>query len=305
MEKSIKNIKKAFKEQGVYYTPPELALKLKEYVPFQPRKVYDPTCGSGNVLKVFDDEVLKFGQEIDGTQIEIAKKELTNFIGYAGDTLKEDKFADETFDCIVANPPFSMKWEQMKEDVRFQQCNVLAPKSKADYAFLLHILYHLSEDGIAVVLNSPGIAYRGNAEGKIRRWLIENNYIERVVTILGNTFVDTKISTLLLVLKKNRENTAIIFEDAEDGKTIEVSKEKIAKNNYNLSVNVYLPTIVIKEEIDINTVNKELIDMQLNKVENLLKNNRCIEKVFEDEFYTDYFIEKLKEIIKRYEGKKL
>lgn len=302
MEKNIKNIKQQFKEQGVFYTPPELALTLKEYVPFKPKKVYDPTCGCGNLLKVFDDDVLKFGQELDETQVEIAKQEIPNFMGYAGDTLQDDKFKDEKFDCIVGNPPFSIKWEQNPDDIRFKQCNTLAPKGKADYAFLLHIIHHLSDDGVAVVLNFPGIAYRGNAEGKIRQWFIENNYIERVVNIPGDTFVDTKISTLLLVLRKNKTTTNVIFEDREDGRTVEVSQEDIAKEKYNLSVSTYLPKIIVKEPININEVNKGIVEDLLKQVEATLKFNRKMEKIFtEDNFYTNYMIDELKRMIKEYE----
>ena len=302
MEKNLKNIRQQFKEQGVFYTSSELAEILKGYVPFRPKKVYDPTCGSGNLLKVFDDDILKYGQELDETQVEIARKELKNFIGYVGDTLKDDKFANEKFDCIVANYPFSIKWEPNKNDVRFKDCKTLAPPSKADYAFLQHIIYHLEDNGIAVCLNFPGIAYRGNAEGKIRQWFIDNNFIERVVNIPEKTFIDTSIATLLLVLRKNKSNTNITFEDKESGAIKEVSYEEVKKHNYNLSVNTYIETETKKEEIDIDKVNKSIVDNIIKEIENILKCNRTIEQFFgEDNFHTDYLIEKLKEIIKEYE----
>ena len=150
-QKSIKSIRQEFRKGGVFYTPPELAEKLKEYVDIKPKNVYDPTCGAGNLLRVFDDEVDKYGQEIDAEQLHGIN--ISNFHGAAGDTLLHDAFSDMRFDCVVANPPFSVKWEPEKlaEDLRFSIAPVMAPPSKADWAFMLHILYHLSDDGVAVV----------------------------------------------------------------------------------------------------------------------------------------------------------
>ena len=245
-QKSIKNIRQEFKENGIFYTPPELAEKLKSYVDIEPETVYDPTCGAGNLLKVFHENVKKYGQELDGEQLELI--DLPGFHGYAGDTLMDDGFPEMIFDCIVANPPFSVKWEpeRLADDVRFRDCPVLPPPSKADWAFMLHILYHLSESGIAVVLEFPGILYRGQREGKVRRWFVENNYIDRVVNIPGNTFEDTSIATCILVLKKNRETTDIIFEDGERSES--VSYQTIAENDFSLSPSIYLPEEIEKEE---------------------------------------------------------
>lgn len=189
-QKSIKNIRQEFKDNGIFYTPPELAKKLMEYVDIQPDTVYDPTCGAGNLLRVFPDNVKKYGQELDEEQLNLI--DIPNFTGKAGDTLVNDGFAGMKFKCIVANPPFSVRWDPdlLKEDERFSRAPVLPPPSKADWAFMLHILGHLDNNGVAVVMEFPGILYRGQREGKVRRWFVECNYIDRVVNIPGNTFED-------------------------------------------------------------------------------------------------------------------
>lgn len=255
MQKSIKNIRQEFKKHGIFYTPSALAEKLKSYIDINPESVYDPTCGAGNLLKVFEDNVKKYGQELDAEQLALI--DLPNFIGHAGDTLADDMFKDMQFDCIVANPPFSVKWnpDDLKDDKRFIHSPVLPPPSKADWAFMLHILYHLSDDGVAVILEFPGVLYRGQREAKIRRWFVENNYIDRVVNIPGNTFEDTSIPTCIIVLKKNRKTTDIIFEDGE--KTEIVHRKNIAENDYNLTVNIYIQEEFEKEEIDPNVLESE------------------------------------------------
>lgn len=237
-QKSIKSIRQEFRKGGVFYTPPGLAEKLKEYVDIKPKNVYDPTCGAGNLLRVFDDEVDKYGQEIDAEQLHGIN--IPNFHGAAGNTLMCDAFPDMKFDCIVANPPFSVKWEpdKLDDDPRFSVAPVMAPPSKADWAFMLHILYHLSDDGVAVVLEFPGILYRGQREGKIRQWFIESNYIDRVVHIPENTFEDTAIATCLIVLRKNRTTTDIVIEN--DGISRTVSLDEIAQNSYILSPSTYV-----------------------------------------------------------------
>ena len=254
-QKSIKNIRQEFKDNGIFYTPPELAEKLKSYVDIEPHSVYDPTCGAGNLLRVFSDDVQKYGQELDAEQLALI--DIPNFTGRSGDTLMNDGFSGMQFDCIVANPPFSVKWQpdELKEDVRFRDCAALPPQSKADWAFMLHILNHLSDDGVAVVLEFPGILYRGQREGKVRRWFVENNYIDRVVNVPGNTFEDTSISTCIVVLKKNRTTTDIIFEDGDRTETISYSA--IEENDFNLSVSFYLPEEIEKEEIDPSILENE------------------------------------------------
>ena len=174
----------------------------------------------------------------EGDQLDVARARLVNFEGVCGDTLQEPAFVGRRFDCIMANPPFSAKWEQKSADERFTAAPALAPPSKADYAFLLHVLHYLAPDGVAVVLNAPGILYRGNAEGKIRRWLVEQNVIDRVVFIPGGYFVDTKIPTVLLVLRKDRTArgiTSIAYEDRSSGREISITPEEIAANDYCLS----------------------------------------------------------------------
>lgn len=254
-QKSIKNIRQEFKNNGIFYTPPELAEKLKSYVDFEPETVYDPTCGAGNLLRVFRENVKKYGQELDAEQLGLI--DIPNFKGYAGDTLLDDGFKGMKFDCIVANPPFSVKWnpDELASDERFSCSPVLPPPSKADWAFMLHILHHLADDGIAVVLEFPGILYRGQREGKVRKWFVQNNYIDRVVHVPGNTFEDTAISTCIVVLKKNRETTDIVFEDKE--KTETVSLERIEENDYSLSVSLYIEEEIEKEEIDPSVLENE------------------------------------------------
>ena len=254
-QKSIKNIRQEFKDNGIFYTPAELAEKLKSYVDFEPETVYDPTCGSGNLLRVFHENVKKYGQELDAEQLGLI--DIPNFKGYAGNTLLDDGFKEMKFDCIVANPPFSVKWnpDELEEDERFSCSPVLPPPSKADWAFMLHILHHLSENGIAVVLGFPGILYRGQREGRVRKWFVQNNYIDRVVHVPGNTFEDTAISTCIVVLKKNRETTDIVFEDGERTET--VSRETVEENDYSLSVGVYIPEEIEKEYIDPSVLENE------------------------------------------------
>ena len=254
-QKSIKNIRQEFKNNGIFYTPPELAEKLKSYVDFEPETVYDPTCGAGNLLRVFRENVKKYGQELDAEQLGLI--DIPNFKGYAGDTLLDDGFKGMKFDCIVANPPFSVKWnpDELASDERFSCSPVWPPPSKADWAFMLHILHHLADDGIAVVLEFPGILYRGQREGKVRKWFVQNNYIDRVVHVPGNTFEDTAISTCIVVLKKNRETTDIVFEDKE--KTETVSLERIEENDYSLSVSLYIEEEIEKEEIDPSVLENE------------------------------------------------
>ena len=284
MAYNLKSIKEEFKSKGIFYTPPELAELLKSYVNFTPNEIYDPTCGDGALLNVFGDDVVKYGQEINLEQLQVAKERLKNFNGYCGDTLKDPAFKGKKFDCILANPPFSIKWEPVRDE-RFGDCPELPPPSKADYAFLLHILHYLSDNGVGITLNFPGILYRGNKEGKIRQWLIENNYIERVVNIPPDTFVDTKIATALIIFKKNKTTTDIVFEDRQLNKERIVTLEEIIQNNYNLSVSCYIqeekPKIIV-DAIELQNEAREkmynklkhdiAVDIMVCKFENLDKN---------------------------------
>ena len=273
-EKSIKNIRKEFKDNGIFYTPPELALRLKSYIDFEPDSVYDPTCGAGNLLRVFHENVKKYGQELDSEQLELI--DIPNFTGYAGDTLVDDKFQKMKFDCIVANPPFSVKWnpDGVQNDIRFKACPDLPPPSKADWAFMLHILYHLSDNGIAVILEFPGILYRGQREGKVRKWFIEQNVIDRVVNIPGNTFEDTSIATCIIVLKKNRKTTDITFEDGEKQEVAAI--DRIVENDYCLSPSLYIPDEIEKEEIDPAVLEKESRKLFLIRVRKELQFDKMV-----------------------------
>lgn len=248
---NIKTIKKDFKAKGIFYTPKELALLIKSFVDIETDEVYDPTCGDGSLLSVFEDKVKKYGQEINERQIEVAKNKLINFTGYCGDTLKDPAFNDKKFRCIVANPPFSIAWEPpvlngIFTDERFRLVPSLPPKSKADYAFILHILHYLAKDGIAVVLNFPGILYRGNSEGKIRKWIVEQNYIDKVIRIPGKTFVDTTIETALIVFRKNKTTTDIEFIDTEKNKRYTATLEEVKDNDFVLSVSAFVQDEVKK-----------------------------------------------------------
>lgn len=257
----IKSIRQDFKEKGIFYTTPELANYLKSFLPADVKEIYDPTCGNGGLLSAFDDDVIKYGQDINEEQVKFAEEHLQNFIGVVGDTLKNPAFMDRKFKHIIANPPFSIKWEPLTDE-RFENLPALPPKSKADYAFLTHILYYLQDDGMAVVLNFPGILYRGNAEGKIRQWFIENNYIDTVIEVDGGHFVDTKIATAVLIIRKNKETTDIKF--IHNDKEVVVPLEEIKNNGYSLTVSYYIEEEVEKEEINPteleNTARKAFLD---------------------------------------------
>lgn len=245
--KSIqKSIRRNFKEKGIFYTTKDLAEYLKGFLPDGVDEIYDPTCGNGGLLSVFADDVQKYGQDINGEQVKSAEERLANFRGVIGDTLKEPAFGGKKFKHIIANPPFSIKWEP-KTDERFEGWPCLPPPSKADYAFLAHILYYLSDDGTAVVLNSPGILFRGGAEGKIRRWMVKQNYIDTVILVDNGHFVDTKIETVVVVLRKNKTTTDVKFIHNNLERIVSVSE--IADNNYNLDVLRYIPDGTEKEEI--------------------------------------------------------
>ena len=266
---NIKSIKEEFKAKGIFYTTNELALLIKSFVDIETDEVYDPTCGDGSLLSVFEDNVKKYGQEINDHQIEVAKNRLVNFTGYCGDTLKEPAFIDKKFKCIVANPPFSIAWEQpilngIFTDDRFKLIPVLPPKSKADYAFILHILHYLANDGIAVVLNFPGILYRGNSEGEIRKWIIEKNYIDKVIRIPGKTFIDTTIETALIVFRKNKTTTDIEFIDSEKNKSYTATFEEVKTNDFVLSVSAF----VIEEK---QQIQHDPIQLQINARNGMLK----------------------------------
>ena len=268
MEKNLKSIRKQFREKGVFYTPPELVQFMKQFLPENISEVYDPTCGSGGLLRHFGDDVKKYGQELDPIEADKARS-IPNSSIATGDTLETPAFLDKRFKAIIANPPFGIKWNASPEkrlDARFQSTPVLAPPSKADYAFVLHCLHLLADDGTAVIMGSPGILYRGNTEGKIRAWLVVKNYVDCVVHISGNKFTDTSIATCLVVLKKNRQTTDVLFIDSENDIERTVPLSEIESKDYSLSVSQYVEKPVIKEEIDVKGLECEARSIVLNNL---------------------------------------
>lgn len=305
MEKNLKNIKAQFKERGVFYTPVELAKSLLKHVDVDYKSAYDPTIGQGNLLSVLPDEVEKFGQEFFESELEKAKKKLKNFKGFAGDTLKEPHFMDRKFDFIFSNPPYSIKWEQMPDDERFSVAPALPPKSKADYAFLLHCLHLLDDNGIAILIMFPGVLYRGNAEGKIRQWLVEQNYISKIIQIEPGYFVDTNIATVAIILKKNKKDNSIEFIDESIGKARKVEFDEIKENDFNLSINTYVQEDIVKEVIDPIALENEIRQNAIKKMRADILRSSVIERLQLDENFpkTEIFIKDLKSAINEEEKK--
>ncbi|WP_032114437.1 type I restriction-modification system subunit M [Candidatus Arsenophonus nilaparvatae] len=301
----------AGKSGGEFFTPQhvsKLIAQLAMHGQKSVNKIYDPAAGSGSLLlqakKHFDDHIIEdgfFGQEINHTTFNLARMNMfLHNINYdkfniaLGNTLTEPHFVDDKpFDAIVSNPPYSVKWigsddPTLINDERFAPAGVLAPKSKADFAFVLHALSYLSSKGRAAIVCFPGIFYRGGAEQKIRQYLVDNNYIETVISLAPNLFFGTTIAVNILVLSKHKTDTSTQFIDASSlfkketnnnvltdahikqimqafgsKEDIEhfaksVSFESIAENNYNLSVSSYVEAKDNREVIDITKLNMEL-----------------------------------------------
>ena len=227
----------AGKSGGEFFTPQhvsKLIAQLAMHGQDKVNKIYDPACGSGSLLlqakKHFDAHIIEegfFGQEINHTTYNLARMNMfLHNINYdkfnieRGDTLINPHFQDDKpFDAIVSNPPYSVKWigsddPTLINDDRYAPAGVLAPKSKADFAFVLHALSYLSAKGRAAIVCFPGIFYRGGAEKKIRQYLVENNYVETVIALAPNLFYGTTIAVTILVLAKNKNDTTIQFIDA-------------------------------------------------------------------------------------------
>lgn len=304
----------AGKSGGEFFTPQNvskliarLALHKQENV----NKIYDPACGSGSLLlqakKQFEEHKIEdgfFGQEINHTTYNLARMNMfLHNINYdkfnikLGDTLTNPHFKDDRpFDAIVSNPPYSINWigsddPTLINDERFAPAGVLAPKSKADFAFILHSLNYLSSKGRAAIVCFPGIFHRGGAEQKIRKYLVDNNYVETVISLAPNLFYGTSIAVNILVLSKHKEDTKIQFIEAGElyqketnnniltdehiEKIIEAfdSKndvqyfakstelEEIAKNDYNLSVSSYVEAKDTREKIDIKALNSQIAEI--------------------------------------------
>lgn len=251
MSYSIRSIKKEFAERGVFYTDARLAQLLADEVSKygEVRQVYDPTCGAGNLLAAFGDDVEKYGQEINAEQAEVARQRLTNAHITTGDTLVEPAFSEMKFKHIVANYPFSIKW-QPAADMRWMGAPCLPPPSKADYAFIMHIISMMAPDGVAATLNFPGILYRGAREGKIREWLVRRNLIDSVTIIERGYFEDTNIETALIIFKMQRDDTSIRFAYHASGREYTASFKEVESNGFNLSPSSYIVVEDDREPID-------------------------------------------------------
>src|SRR5699024_178919 len=227
----------AGKSGGEFFTPQsvsKLIAQLAMHKQTSVNKIYDPAAGSGSLLlqakKHFDNHIIRegfFGQEINHTTYNLARMNMfLHNINYdkfhiaLGDTLIEPHFGNEKpFDAIVSNPPYSVKWigsndPTLINDERFAPAGVLAPKSRADFAFVLHSLSYLSGKGRAAIVCFPGVFYRGGAEKKIRKYLIDNNFVETVISLPPNLFFGTSIAVNILVLSKNKSENTTQFIDA-------------------------------------------------------------------------------------------
>ena len=301
----------AGKSGGEFYTPQEVSELLAEITTVgkkEVNKVYDPACGSGSLLlkfaKVLGKENVRqgfFGQEINLTTYNLCRINMfLHDINYNkfdiahGDTLLEPKhWDDEPFDAIVSNPPYSTKWEGdanplLINDPRFSPAGVLAPKSKADLAFTMHMLTWLSTSGTAAIVEFPGVLYRGGAERKIRKYLIENNYVDTVIQLPPDLFFGTTIATCIIVLKKSKKDNKTLFIDASaefvrggnknkltdknrkkvlnaftERKDVEyfaklVDNKDIAENDYNIAVSSYVVAEDTREVVDITELNASI-----------------------------------------------
>jgi type I restriction enzyme M protein len=313
----------AGKSGGEFFTPQhvsKLIAQLAMHKQTSVNKIYDPAAGSGSLLlqakKHFDAHIIEegfFGQEINHTTYNLARMNMflhninyDKFNMQLGNTLTDPHFGDDKpFDAIVSNPPYSVKWigsddPTLINDDRFAPAGVLAPKSKADFAFVLHALNYLSSKGRAAIVCFPGIFYRGGAEKKIRQYLVDNNYVETVISLAPNLFFGTTIAVNILVLAKNKTENSTQFIDAsgeaffkkeannnvmkdehiqrimdmfDSKKSIDhvaqiVANDDIATNDYNLSVSSYIEAKDNREVTDVNKLNAEL-KITVAKIEQL------------------------------------
>lgn len=311
----------AGKSGGEFFTPQTVSKLLARLVMDGKKninKVYDPTCGSGSLLlqmkKQFDEHIIDdgfFGQEINMTNFNLARMNMflhnVNYNDFSikrGDTLLNPLHKDEKpFDAIVSNPPYSIKWigdndPTLINDERFAPAGKLAPKSYADYAFIMHSLSYLSSKGRAAIVCFPGIFYRKGAEKTIRQYLVDNNFIDCVIQLPENLFFGTSIATCILVMAKNKTENKILFIDASkefkketnnnilEEKNIKniveefrnrkekeyfsryVDRTEIEENDYNLSVSTYVEKEDTREKIDIKVLNKK-IEENVKKINEL------------------------------------
>ncbi len=301
----------AGKSGGEFFTPQEvseLLTKLAIVGKTSVNKVYDPACGSGSLLlksaKILGKDNVRngfYGQEINLTTYNLCRINMfLHDIAYdkfniaCEDTLTTPQhWDDEPFEVIVSNPPYSIKWAGddsavLINDRRYSPAGVLAPKSKADFAFIMHSLSWLATNGTASIVCFPGILYRGGAEQKIRKYLIDNNFVDTIIQLPDNLFFGTSIATCIMVLKKNKKDNSTLFIDATNecvkvtnnnkltDKNIDnivkiytdrtniqyvaklISDKEIEENDYNLSVSTYVEKEDTREKIDIVELNKEI-----------------------------------------------
>lgn len=271
---SISAIREQFRAVGKFHTPPELALRLRSLIPNEPRNVYDPTCGAGALLAVFHPDTPKFGQDIDEPALSDAEQ-LPNFTGAHGDVLTDPAWPDKKFHAIVANPPFSIKWVPNHLDERFINAPTVPTQSRADFAFLMHIIHALDQDGTAAVLNAPGVLFRGGREQQLRQWFVEElNIVDAIIAVPGDAFEDTSIPTVIIVFKKNRApNAPILMRDDEHDIEREVPIEEIAQEDFMLSPSRFVSPKVESEWADYDAVGAEvqLREMALANLEKSLQ----------------------------------
>lgn len=325
----------AGKSGGEFFTPQTVSKLLARLVmdgKTSINKVYDPTCGSGSLLlqmkKQFEDHIIEdgfYGQEINMTNFNLARMNMflhnvnyNNFSIKRGDTLLNPLHNEEKpFDAIVSNPPYSIKWigdadPTLINDERFAPAGKLAPKSYADFAFIMHALSYLSSKGRAAIVCFPGIFYRKGAERTIRKYLIDNNFIDCVIQLPENLFFGTPIATCILVMSKNKTESKVLFIDASkefkkeknnnilEEKNIDaiveefknradveyfsryVDVSEIEENDYNLSVSTYVEKEDTREVIDIKVLNKEL-EETVKKIDKLRSSINEIVKELEYE----------------------
>ena len=304
----------AGKSGGEYFTPQEVSELLTRLTVVGKKtvnKVYDPACGSGSLLLKFAKVLGKqnvrngfFGQEINITTYNLCRINMflhdipfDKFNIANEDTLLSPQhWDDEPFEAIVSNPPYSTKWAGdnnplLINDERFSPAGVLAPKSYADMAFIMHSLSWLSTNGVAAIVCFPGIFYRGGAEQKIRKYLVDNNYIDTIIQLPSNLFFGTSIATCIMVMKKSKKDNAVLFIDATDEcekvtnnnklrdthienilkmfidradidyKAKLVESSVISENDYNLSVSSYVEKEDTSEKVDIKVLNQRIADI--------------------------------------------
>lgn len=325
----------AGKSGGEFFTPQEVGELLAKIVigdKKEVNKVYDPCCGSGGLLlkfaKILGKENVKdgfYGQEINLTTYNLCRINMflhdinyNNFSIEREDTLLHPAhWNDEPFDAIVSNPPYSIKWAGKENpilinDERFAPAGVLAPSSKADLAFTMHMLSWLSPKGTAAIVEFPGVLYRGGAEQKIRKYMIDNNYVDAVIQLPSDLFFGTSIATCILVLKKNKTDNNILFVDATEECVRNTNKnklsdenienimnlladrvdvenraklatyEEIKENDYNISVNSYLKVSGEEVIIDIKELNANIKEIVTKQQQTRIELDKIIAELEDD-----------------------